>query len=78
MGYKDTWDRRIFWMIRGIQGYVGYEGYKDTWHTMICGYRGYNNMWDTRIHGTRGYMGYMGYEDAGYRDTRRQGYGDTP
>ena len=64
---------------------MGYEGYKDTWHTMICGYRGYNNMWDTwddtwdtRIHGTREYMGYMGYKDAGYRDTRRQGYGDTP
>ena len=27
-----------------------------------------------RIHGTREYMG---YEDAGYRDTRRQGYGGT-
>ena len=51
-------------MIRGIQGYVGYEGYKDTWPTMICGYRGYNNMWD--IHGMiRGVRGYKGYKDTG-------------
>ena len=38
----------------------------------------WDDTWETRVHGTQEYMGYMGYKDAGYRDTRRQGYGDTP
>ena len=47
---------------------MGYEGYKDTWLTMICGYRGYNNMWD--IHGM--IRGVRGYRDMGIHlmDTR--------
>ena len=60
---------------------MGYEGYKDTWHTMICGYRGYNNImwdtwddtWDTRIYGIRGYMGHEDTWDVW--DTKMQDIG---